>query len=47
MHGIEPGEQAPDEPRLLPGRQRAIELANGGCGGFENVEDVLDVSTPE
>jgi hypothetical protein len=42
MHGVEPGKQSPDQAGPLPCRQGAIELANGGRGGFENVEDVLD-----
>ncbi len=42
MHRIEPREQTPDETGLLPSRQRAVELADGRCGGFERIEDVLD-----
>ena len=42
MHGVEPGEQPPDEARPLPRRQRAVELADGGGRGLEHIEDVLD-----
>ena len=42
MHGVEPGEQAPDNFRPFPCRQRAIELADNRCRGFEQIEDVLE-----
>ena len=42
VHGIEPGKQPPDETGPLPCRQRAVELADGGRRGIENIEDVLD-----
>jgi hypothetical protein len=42
MHGVEPGEQPPDETGPLPHRQCAIELPEGGRGGVENIEDVFD-----
>jgi hypothetical protein len=42
MHGVEAREQPPDETRPLPGRQRAVELADRGGRGFEHVEGVLE-----
>jgi hypothetical protein len=42
MHGIEPGEQPPDEARPFRSRQRAVELADRGGRRLEHVEDVFE-----